>query len=118
MKWFLWQSAAVGPIIGTMYFLTRRMPENVSAAEKFAQDSARIIDLFDVRLDGRDYVAAGEFTIADIMGVTWIQAGLQMLESKYSALHKEWPHARRWLEAMRARPAVQRGLKVPPDPAP
>jgi GSH-dependent disulfide-bond oxidoreductase len=118
MRWFLWQSAAVGPTIGTMYFLTRRMPENVSAAEKFAQDSARIIDLFDARLDGREYVAAETFTIADVMGITWIQAGLQMLQAKYSHLYKDWPHVRRWLAAMQARPAVQRGLNVPADQAP
>jgi GST-like protein len=118
MKWFLWQSAAVGPTIGTMYFLTRRMPENVTAAEKFAQDSARIIDLFDARLGGRDYVAADTFTIADVMGITWIRAGLEMLEAKYPALRKDWPDMRRWLAAMLARPAVQRGIRVPRDPTP
>ena len=118
MKWFLWQSAAVGPTIGTMYFLTRRMPENVTAAEKFAQDSARMMDLFDGRVAGRDYVAADTFTIADVMGITWIQAGLQMLEVKYPTLHKDWPNARRWLGSMLTRPAVQRGLKIPPEPRP
>lgn len=118
MKWFLWQSAAVGPTVGTMYFLTRRMPENVTAAEKFAQDSARVLDLLDARLAGRDYVAADAFTIADVMGITWVQAGVQMLEARYSALHKDWPNVRAWLQRMLARPAVKRGLGVPSEPAP
>jgi GST-like protein len=116
MKWFLWQTAAVGPTIGTMYFLTRRMPENITAAEKFAQDSARMVDLLDKRMKDREFLAAESFTIADIMGITWIRAGLDMLEQKYPTLSREWPQARRWLGAMLARPGVQRGLKVPPDP--
>ena len=59
-----------------------------------------------------DYVAAETFTIADVMGITWIQAGLQMLQAKYVGLHKDWPHARRWLDTMLTRPAVQRTLEV------
>jgi GSH-dependent disulfide-bond oxidoreductase len=116
MKWFLWQSAAVGPTIGTMYFLTRRMPENVSAIGKFAQDAARILDLFDARMAGRDFVAADVFTIADVMGITWLRAGLGVIELKQSDLAKPWPHLRGWLDRMLARPAVQRGINVPPDP--
>jgi GST-like protein len=116
LEWLMWQMGGVGPTIGTMYSLTRRMPENITAAEKFAQDSARMVDLLDKRMKDREFLAAESFTIADIMGITWIRAGLDMLEQKYPTLSREWPQARRWLGAMLARPGVQRGLKVPPDP--
>ncbi len=115
MKWFLWQSAAVNPTIGVVYFVTRRMPENVTVAQKFAQDTARILNVLDERLAGRDFIAAGEFTIADVMGITWVRAGLDVVEQKFPALRKEWPQVRRWLASMLARPGVQRGLAVPPD---
>ncbi len=116
MKWFLWQSAAVNPTIGVVYFVTRRMPENVTVAQKFAQDTARILDVLDERLAGRDYIAAGEFTIADVMGITWVRAGLDVVEQKFPALRKDWANVRRWLAQMLARPGVQRGIAVPPDP--
>ena len=116
MKWFLWQTAAIGPTVGTMYFLTRRMPENVTAADRFAQDSSRMLDLLDARMKDRAFVATDDFTIADVMGITWVRAGLDMLEQKYPTHSKEWPHVRRWLSAMLSRHGVQRGMKVPPDP--
>ena len=103
------------PTIRTMYFLTRRMPENESAAERFAQDSARIMDLLDVRLADRDHIAVDAFTIADVMGLTWKRAGLEMIEAKYPTIHEPWPNVRRWNSSMLARPGLQRGIAVPAD---
>jgi GST-like protein len=63
---------------------------------------ARILD------DGRDYLA-GDYTIGDIMHFPWLRFPLDL---KFPGLMK---HDRvvAWLERIRARPAVEKGLSIP-----
>ena len=64
--------------------------------------------MLDRQLAGNEYLA-GDYSIADIANFAWAR------------IH-HWPgvdvtgldHLERWMEAIAARPAVQRGLAVPP----
>jgi GST-like protein len=58
------------------------------------------------RLADREFLA-GEYSIADMAAYPWVipwQNQGQNLE--------DFPHLKRWFEAMRARPAVERGVDV------
>jgi GST-like protein len=63
--------------------------------------------VLDTRLTGRAYLC-GEYSIADIANWTWVSlhfwAGVSV---------EDLPNLNRWLEAIRARPAVQRGIVIP-----
>lgn len=113
MKWFLWQTGAVGPSIGVVYFVTRRAPENVSIGERFGKETARTLQLLDDLLASRPYIAGEEYTIADIMGIPWLQAGIGVLEKNWPALVKDWRNLNRWLSEVLQRPAVVRGMACP-----
>jgi GST-like protein len=68
--------------------------------------------VLDTRLAGRDFVA-GEYSIADIAIWPWISRfEWQTIDMK------QYPNVRRWYEAIAARPAVQKGYKVPKDMGP
>jgi GSH-dependent disulfide-bond oxidoreductase len=61
------------------------------------------------RLADREFLA-GDYSIADMASVSWAKGWERMGQDI-----EEFPHVKRWLETMLARPAVQRGLAVKPD---
>ena len=58
------------------------------------------------RLNGRRFLAGG-YSIADMACVGWIR-----LFERQGETFAGFPHLKRWLAAVRARPAVQRGMHV------
>ncbi len=58
------------------------------------------------RLADRDYVA-GEYSIADMAIVSWAK-----LWERQGQQIDDFPHVKRWLDTLLARPAVQRGMAV------
>jgi GST-like protein len=63
--------------------------------------------VLNARLEGREYLADG-YSIADIATYPWV-ARYEWHKADLS----EFPHVKRWFDAISARPAVQRGMKVP-----
>ena len=53
---------------------------------------------------------AGEYSIADIACYPWLQG-----HEKQGQNLNDFPHVKRWFEAVTARPGVQRGLQVMAD---
>jgi GST-like protein len=56
-------------------------------------------------------VAGDDYPIADIAIVTWAK-----LWERQGQDIADFPHVRRWLDAVKARPAVLRGFKLRPEP--
>ena len=68
--------------------------------------------MLNTRLEGRDFVA-DDYSIADIAIWPWISRfEWQTIDMK------QYPNVRRWYETIAARPAVQKGYKVPKDMGP
>jgi GST-like protein len=115
MQWLMYQMSHVGPIIGQTGHFINQAPEKVPyAIERFVNESVRIVGVLDKGLDGKDYLA-GEYTIADIATYPWVKAAWgpfsAMMPDKVGGLK----NVARWLEAVGARPAVQRGMAIPPE---
>lgn len=72
------------------------------------EENNRVYSILNGALAARDYLA-GEYSIADIAAYPWIYRW-RMQEIDLAA----YPHVAAWLERVGARPAVQRGLQVPP----
>ena len=60
------------------------------------------VNWLDKRLADREYLA-GSYSIADIASYPWIVG-----HERQSQDLKQFPHLKRWFEAIRARPATQR----------
>jgi GST-like protein len=60
----------------------------------------------DVRLRDRDFLA-GEYSIADIAAFPWV-----MPYKRYGQDLDRFENLRRWFDAIKDRPAVQRGVDV------
>ena len=111
VQWLMFQMGGLGPMMGQANVFTRYFPEHLpSAIERYRRESRRLLEVLDGQLADNEYLA-GDYSIADIANFCWARV-------------HEWPgvaidgldHLKRWMDAIAARPAVQRGLAVPPRP--
>lgn len=109
VQWLMFQMGGLGPMMGQANVFTRYFPEHLPAAiDRYRRESRRLLEVLDGHLAGHEYLA-GNYSIADIANFAWAR------------IH-EWPglsidgldHLQRWITAIEARPAVQRGLAAPP----
>ncbi len=105
------QTGGIGPNLGRLGAQLRR-PEaerNREMVQIFSDEVKRLIGVLDrILADGRPYLA-GEYAIGDIMHYPWLQPLLGLR----APMLMEQPRVVAWLERIGARPAVQRGMKVP-----
>ena len=106
LQWLFWQMAGLGPMAGQNHHFARYAPEKLPyAIQRYVNETNRLYGVLDKRLADRAYVA-GEYSIADIAAYPWIvpyEAQGQKLD--------DFPHLKRWFEAIRERPATVRAYE-------
>ncbi len=107
LQWLMFQMGGVGPMFGQWNHFATYAPEKLPyAIERYTNEVARLYRVLDKRLAEAEYLA-GEYSIADIATYPWARnPGRRGVD--LAAL----PHLARWLDAVAARPAVQRGVEV------
>jgi GSH-dependent disulfide-bond oxidoreductase len=106
-EWLFWQMANLGPKAGEMNHFRRYAPEKLPyAIERFSNEMNRLYGVMNTRLKNRRFLA-GAYSIADMACVGWIRHAERQGET-----FEGFPHLKRWLKAVRARPAVQRGMHI------
>ncbi|MFO0986781.1 MAG: glutathione S-transferase N-terminal domain-containing protein [Alphaproteobacteria bacterium] len=111
LQWLMFQMGGVGPMFGQAHHFLRAAPEKVHyAIERYTKETRRLYGVLDGHLKTQDYLA-GEYSIADIATYPWVARH----EWHLVAL-TDFPAVKRWYDAVGARPAVQRGMAVPPPP--
>ena len=107
-QWLMFQMAGVGPMMGQANVFFRYFPEKIQPAiDRYQNECRRLFEVLDGRLGQAEWLA-GDYSIADIANWCWVRT------YKWSGVNIEGlPHLRRWLDAMKARPACQRGVDVP-----
>jgi glutathione S-transferase/GST-like protein len=110
LQWLMFQMAGIGPMMGQANVFYRYLPEKIPVAiERYHGETKRLFRVLDRRLQAHEYLA-GDYSIADIANWAWVRTW------KWSGVPvDDLPHLSRWLEQIRARPAVQRGLQRPPS---
>jgi len=110
MQWLMFQMGGIGPMMGQANVFYRYFPEKIQPAiDRYQGESKRLFRVLDGHLKDHEYLA-GDYSIADIANWAWVRT------HKWSGVGVEdLPHLQRWLDAIRTRPAVQRGLLNPPS---
>jgi GSH-dependent disulfide-bond oxidoreductase len=110
LQWLMWQMGNVGPMFGQANHFRSYAPEPIPyAIERYTKEVRRLYGVLDKQVADRSYLA-GDYSIADIITYPWT-----LLNQRYEVDMNEYPHAKRWQEAIGARPAVQRGMAVLQD---
>jgi GST-like protein len=106
-EWLFWQIAGVGPMAGQAHHFRSYAPEKIPyAIERYTREVGRLYGIIDKRVAKRDFLA-GEFSIADIAVYPWAK-----LWERQGQDINLLPNFARWLERVKARPAVARGMAV------
>ncbi len=109
MQWLMFQMGGIGPMMGQANVFTRYFPEELpSVIDRYRREGRRLFEVLDGHLANNEWLA-GDYSIADIANWSWVQT-------------YPWPgieveglaHLQRWLDAIAARPAVQKGVTIPP----
>jgi GST-like protein len=110
IQWLMFQMGGIGPMMGQANVFFRYWPEKLQPViDRYQHESRRLFAVLDARLAESEYLA-GEFGIADIANWCWVRI------HGWSGVPVEGlDHLQRWLAAMEARPACQRGVRVPVD---
>lgn len=108
IEWLMFQMGGVGPMFGQAHHFLRQVKEpNPYGAERYTKETRRLYGVMNARLGKVDYLA-GEYSIADIATYPWVWR-----HEWHQVDLAEFPNVARWFAAIGARPAVQRGMKVP-----
>ena len=107
MQWLMWQMSGLGPMFGQAQHFHRYAPETISyGIDRFTREGRRLLKVLDRRLRDRHFLCT-EYSIADIACFPWIRIHKMANQSLI-----DFPNVARWYGTVRARPAVERGLKV------
>lgn len=115
IQWLFWQNSFVGPMFGQVGFFNKfagRHFEDKRPLDHYLDESKRLLGVLDRRLQGRDWVM-DDYSIADISTLGWVRNLITYYEARELVGFDDFGNAAAWLERGLARPAVQRGLKIP-----
>jgi len=113
IEWLMWQMGGPGPMLGQVHHFVEYNPGKAPyAEERYLKEANRLYKVLNTQLEGRDFVA-GDYSIADIAIWPWVSR----FEWQTIDL-KQFPNVKRWYKTIAARPAVQKGYKVPKDMGP
>jgi GSH-dependent disulfide-bond oxidoreductase len=103
MEWLFWQMGGLGPMAGQNHHFSQYAPEKIPyAIERYVKETNRLYGVLNKRLADRQFVA-DRYSIADMAIYPWV-----VPYERQGQKLEDFPHLKRWFEAMRDRPAVKR----------
>lgn len=108
IQWLMFQMGGVGPMFGQTHHFLRAAPEPVPyAIDRYSKETRRLYGVLDRHLANSEWLGA-EYSVADIATFPWTAR-----HEWHKVELAEFPNVQRWYNQIAARPAVQRGMKVP-----
>jgi GST-like protein len=115
LSWLFWQMGSAPYLGGGFGHFYAYAPVKIEyAIDRFAMEVKRQLDVLDRHLADHEYLAGGEYSIADIAVWPWygsLVKGLIYGAGEFLQV-QDYKHVQRWTDAIAARPAVQRGRMV------
>lgn len=111
LQWLYWQAANLGPAFGNKLSYTRYLTDvpdiqKQHPLERFGLEARRLVKIMERQLEQGDYVCGADYSIADIALYPWLRGW------KWSKVDiTDCPRINEWLQRIRSRPAVERGLR-------
>ena len=117
LQWLMFQMGGVGPMFGQVGFFYKfagKDYEDKRPRDRYVGEAKRLLGVLDGRLSGRRWVMGDDYTIVDMAIFPWVN----VLNTFYGAGElvglRDFSQVMRVLEVFLARPAVVRGLNIPP----
>ncbi|MEO5669596.1 MAG: glutathione S-transferase N-terminal domain-containing protein [Ramlibacter sp.] len=119
LQWLMFQMAGVGPMFGQVGFFSKfagKDFEDKRPRDRYVGEARRLLAVLEQRLTGCDWIMGDEYTIADMATFPWVRNLVGFYEAGELVEIARFPNVTRVLAAFLARPAVVRGIGIPPRP--
>mmetsp|Transcript_18333 Transcript_18333/g.29406 ORF Transcript_18333/g.29406 Transcript_18333/m.29406 type:complete len:232 (+) Transcript_18333:1608-2303(+) len=117
IQWVMFQMGGLGPMLGQMGFFVKFAGsewEDKRPQQRYVAEGKRLLSVLEQELDGKDWIT-GAFSIADIAIAPWLNA-LEFYGAKDMVGWDNHPNLVAYVERFKARPAVAKGMNIPPRP--
>jgi GST-like protein len=106
LQWLFWQVAGLGPMAGQNHHFNIYAPEKIPyAIDRYMKETGRLYAALNRQLADR-YFVAGDYSIADMASYPWV-----FRHERQKIDLNDFPHVKRWFEAIAARPATVRAYE-------
>ncbi|MSQ57926.1 MAG: glutathione S-transferase family protein [Limnohabitans sp.] len=111
LQWLMFQMGGVGPMLGQNHHFRIYAPEKIEyAINRYTNEAKRLYGVMDKQLSKNKYIAGDTFTIADMSIFPWLRNW-----QNQGIDWADFPHLKKWFDAIGERPAVQRGVEILAD---
>ena len=119
IQWLMFQMGGIGPMFGQLGFFNKfagKDFEDKRPRDRYVAESRRLLAVMEGHLKGREWILGGDYGIADIAIFPWVNNLVGFYGAAEIVGFEAFKDVQRVLAAFKARPAVQRGLNIPPRP--
>lgn len=109
LEWLFWQVGNQGPMAGQLSHFRNYAPDGEQegyARQRYVKEYQRCLGVLENRLDDRDYLV-GDYSIVDMISWPWV-----LIAKAMDISLEPYPNVVRWRQAVKERPAVQRGVAL------
>ena len=117
IQWVMFQMGGVGPMFGQLGFFNKFAGKDIEdkrPRDRYVAESQRLLGVMDGVLADREWFLGDHYSIADISMLGWVRNLITFYEARELVEFDRFGNVADWLERGLARPAVQRGLNIPP----
>lgn len=108
LEWLFFQNSSLGPMLGQATHFRRYAAEAVTyAVDRYTTEAVRLYGVLERRLEDTDWLAANQYTIADMAAFPWI-----CRNRRQGVDIESFPRVKAWRDRISSRPAVGRGMGV------
>jgi GST-like protein len=105
LQWLMFQMGGLGPMLGQAHHFRLYAPESIQyAIDRYTKEAHRLYGVLDKALEKTGYLAAGQYTIADIACWPWVGS-----HNNHGVAVDQYPNVLRWFNKIAERPAVKKG---------
>jgi len=117
LQWLMFQMGGIGPMFGQVGFFVKfagREFEDKRPRDRYVSEAKRLLAVLEQRLEGREWIMGREYSIADIATFPWVRNLVGFYGAGDLVGFERFANVQRVLDEFVKRPAVQRGLAIPP----
>ena len=108
LSWLMFTASGLGPFSGQAFHFSNIHTDSSYATNRYLREVERHFSVLDKHLGGREWLAGGSYSIADIAAWGWVDFAERNKFVLEAGGPSRWPNLKRWLDAINAHPAAER----------
>ena len=117
LQWLMFQMGGVGPMFGQLGHFYKFAADKITdlyPTDRYMSEAKRLLGVLDDRLSDRDFIMGGDYTIADIATAPWVRTLTNTYDAGDDLGLNGFENVVDWRNRILSRPAVEKGLNMPP----